>query len=140
MTGPFTIEQRIAKLENYLSELSTFLLKNDADVLENRESLYAIERVFLLVVDEAVDINSFLIISSSKMEPADYRSTFLVLGELGMLPKEVSEKMAPTVGLRNRLTHEYEGTDITRALRDIRKSLDFYRDYIQHIKKAALRA
>ena len=39
--------------------------------------------------------------------PNNYYGGFVKLGDLGVLPRELSRSLAPSAGLRNRLVHEY---------------------------------
>jgi len=40
-------------------------------------------------------------------KPADYYDAILRMGELGVLPPEFAERLAPLAGFRNILVHEY---------------------------------
>ena len=99
---------KLNELDGYAEELNEFLTRDDVAILKNIESVRAVERVFQLAVDAMLDINKYLINELSLAVPEDFQSTFYTLGENNVLPKEFAGKIAPIVGLRNRIVHGYE--------------------------------
>ncbi|OGI78235.1 hypothetical protein A3C57_00860 [Candidatus Nomurabacteria bacterium RIFCSPHIGHO2_02_FULL_33_12] len=90
----------------------------------------AMERCFQLIVDAAVGINEHIISEENLKIPNDYYGTFLILGSSDILPREFADKIAPSVGLRNRLVHQYEKIDISRMILDIRQNINDYDKYM----------
>lgn len=59
----------------------------------------------------AIDIANHLIASSGWRAPADYRESFTVLQEQGVIAASLAERMRDLAGLLNRLVHVYEEID-----------------------------
>ncbi|RMG69949.1 MAG: DUF86 domain-containing protein, partial [Nitrospirae bacterium] len=95
--------------------------------------LRAVERLVQLIVDEIVDLNKHLIRNLSLKLPEDTQSTFYVLAEGDILDREFARKIAPVVGLRNRLVHRYEKVDPSIMLTHLRKNHDDFKRYIKEI-------
>ena len=126
----------IAKLElmqSYFNELDPLLIPEDENILSNSVNLHAIERLFQLIVDAAIDINT-AIIKEKDMQPSlDYQSTFEIMATCKVLPDDLARAIAPSVGLRNALVHVYEKIDSKKVIHDIKRNIGQYRQYIKCI-------
>ena len=86
------------------------------------------ERYLERIIGRMIDINFHLIIESGFPPPEDYFSSFRMLGELGVISRDLAERLARLAGLRNRLAHEYDAIDerkIYNELKNILKELEF---------------
>jgi len=77
-----------------------------------------------------IDINYHILSEAENKMPTDYYSSFILLGTKKYLPKKLSETLANSAGLRNRLAHEYDEIDekkvyaaIGSCLKDVPKYL-----------------
>ncbi len=73
-----------------------------------------------------IDIANHLIASSGWRAPTDYRDSFTVLEENGVIATSLAKRMRDLAGLRNRLVHIYEEIDdaivhesLTEGLHDL---------------------
>lgn len=66
--------------------------------------------------------------------PDDYFESFIKVGELKIIPKDLTEKLAPSAGLRNRLVHEYDSLDHSRVLEAVHTADSLYPRYIKAIE------
>lgn len=73
------------------------------------------------MVDAAVDINSHIISASDFETSDDYHSTLTTLAEHNILPRELADRIAPSVGLRNRIVHQYEEVNPTRMIEETKQ-------------------
>lgn len=126
-------KSKLSDLEGYFVELEPVLQEEARLIIENNLKLRTTERLFQLIVDTAVDINTHIISSSDFKVPDDYQSTFLVLAEHHILPMDFALKIAPSVGLRNLVVHKYGRVDIKRMVGDIKNEIGQYREYVQHL-------
>jgi uncharacterized protein YutE (UPF0331/DUF86 family) len=104
---------------------------------EYRARLYerkAAERLLQEAIEAALDVNAHLAAELAAQVPDDYYRGFVTLGELGVLPRDLAERLAPSAGLRNRLVHEYDILDDGRGLASIGRVLDEYPRYVQAIE------
>jgi uncharacterized protein YutE (UPF0331/DUF86 family) len=63
------------------------------------------------MVDLAVDTNTHVSGAVLQRAPGDYRESFEFVREAGALTKELTERIKPSVGLRNTIVHEYIKVD-----------------------------
>ncbi len=129
------VEVKLSYIQSYYQELETVLVYRDQEIKEDKLKLRALERIIQLIVDEMIDINNHFIRYAKLRVPGDFQSTFLVLAENSILPQEFAAKLAPVVGLRNRLVHRYEEVDINILLNAIRKSRNDFKEYVRYIIK-----
>lgn len=123
------IESKLAAIKKYLSVLEPLVPKVKVGSLE----MYAIERLFQLIVDAAIDINTHIITRSNFHTPDDYQGTFAILQENKILPYDLADKISKSVGLRNLLVHGYEKVDKEEMLRHISNGIGQYIEYMKHI-------
>lgn len=129
------IIRKLNQMESYLKDLEELVLShNPKEVRKNPLLLHTAERLVQVLVDTMIDINVHIIISKDKSYDKT-QSTFLLLGEFGILPEEFAEKIAPVVGLRNILVHRYEELDKELFVRNLFKNADDFKRYIIHIYK-----
>ena len=124
------IESKLGAIKKYILILKSNLPTVSVDSLE----MYAMERLFQLIVDAAIDINTHIITRSDLEPPDDYQGTFAILADNKILPQEFADTISKSVGLRNLLVHGYEKVDKHKALNDISKGIGQYSEYMRHIR------
>ena len=127
------IETKLSYIQAYYQELEGVLGYSDHEIKSDILKLRALERIIQLVVDEIIDINNHIIRYVQLRVPEDFQSTFLILAENKILPEEFARRIAPVVGLRNRLVHRYEKVAVEILLNTIRKSKEDFKEYVKHI-------
>ncbi|MFA6315669.1 MAG: DUF86 domain-containing protein [Candidatus Paceibacterota bacterium] len=127
------IISKIERLKDNLAKVQSKLQLSDDEIMHSTDHLAALERYFQLMVDCAIDINHHFIKEGGFGVPDDLQSTFAVLGDHGILPKEFAAKIGRSVGLRNRIVHQYEDVKPTIFLESLRKNIEDYTDYIKFI-------
>src|SRR3989344_6687973 len=91
------IRQKIKLAEEYLQEIKEFLKASDKAISSDLKSRYSLERVFLLLVEELIDINNYFIKALNLKPIDDLKSSFLAIGEAGILPLDFAKKISPLV-------------------------------------------
>jgi|SRR3989344_130436 len=129
------IRQKLVDIRNYLRELKPLLDIDSRLLIEDNIKLHAFERLFQLIVDTTIDINTHIITRSDFNVPDDYYNTFIVLAQNNVLPMEFALKIAGSVGLRNMVIHKYGNVDIKRMVDDIKSGISDYTEYMQQIEK-----
>lgn len=125
--------QKISQAEEQLLKARELLKLSNREILEDNINLSALERYFQLTVDSILGANNHIIKESDLRLADDLQSTFYILAEGGILPKEFSQKIAPVVGLRNLLIHQYEKIDDKKFLEDFRKHNGDFDEYFKYI-------
>jgi uncharacterized protein YutE (UPF0331/DUF86 family) len=124
------ILKKLGEMESYLKELETFVLsRKPEEVKKDATLLHTAERLVQLLVDTMIDINIHILLSKEKTYDKT-QSTFLLLGEMGVLPEEFAKKIAPIVGFRNILVHRYEVLDKDLFIRNLFKNKADFKQYI----------
>lgn len=118
-------------LQNYLQELEPILSYKSGDIISDNLKLRTVERLFQLIVDTTVDVNTHIINESGLDVPNDYQSTFIILAKNKILPVEFAEQIAPSVGLRNLVVHKYGRVDVKKMVDDIKSEISDYLEYLK---------
>lgn len=129
------IKNKMSDIQGYLKELDPLLEEESRVILGNNLKLHTVERLFQLIVDTAVDVNTHIIVESSFHVPDDYQSTFIILGENKVLDMDFALRIAPSVGLRNLVVHKYGRVDLKRMLDDIKEGIADFTEYLKQIQR-----
>ena len=101
----------------------------------DRLTRYAVERILTQLVDVAVSVNSHVSAAFAGRGPADYRESFDLAARAGLISESLARELAPSVGLRNVLTHEYVGVDLAIVAGNIGRAVDGYRRYVEVVAR-----
>jgi uncharacterized protein YutE (UPF0331/DUF86 family) len=93
------------------------------------------ERLLQELIEAALDLNMHLLAQTAQKLPDDYYQSFILLGNQGILPKDLAAALAPSAGLRNRLVHEYEAIDDTVVIEAVRQAQDLYPQYVAAVER-----
>ncbi|MEK7673827.1 MAG: DUF86 domain-containing protein [Patescibacteria group bacterium] len=127
------INQKLSQIYDYFSQLEQLILKfPKEEVLSDSSKRLIAERLLQLIVDTMLDINIQVIIDKNKIYDQT-RSTFIILGELGVFPQEFANKIAPIIGLRNILVHRYEKLDKELFVKNLFQNSDDIKNYAKYI-------
>jgi len=125
------IDEKIRRTRSYLEEIKPLLKFSIKEILNDFTKLRTLERNFQLIVDEIIDINQHFIKELNLEISDDLEGTFHILGENKILPEDFVLKVAPVVGLRNRLVHRYDKLDPKIFIESFQKD---YSDFEQYLK------
>lgn len=128
------VVNKMADIQKYLEEMAPILKYEAREIIDDNLKLHTVERLFQLIVDASIDINTHVIIETELNVPDDYQSTFMTLGEHKILPMDFAVAIAPSVGLRNLIIHKYGKVDIKKMVDDIKSNIGQYKDYLVHIR------
>ena len=130
------VDKKLNQIIEYVEELKPFIDQFSVeDILTDNFKYHTAERLFQLVVDTMVDINIHLIKNNSLGAPDDLQSTFLMLGKSKTLSSDFSFKIAPIVGLRNRIVHKYDSLNKSQFIEELKKNYPDFKEYLLEIKK-----
>lgn len=133
MIDKILVKNKLADIEGYFKELDPLLAENASDILADNLKIRTVERLFQLIVDTSIDINTHLISESDLQVPDDYQSTFVTLSQNKILPMELALRIAPSVGLRNLVVHKYGRVDVKRMIEDIKTEIGDYLEYMKAV-------
>jgi uncharacterized protein YutE (UPF0331/DUF86 family) len=128
------IRRKLAIIAENLAALKPIETITKEEYIKDVYKRKATERLLQELIEAAIDINSHIIVQSSKTAPDDYYESFMKVGELGMISSNLAEKLAPSAGLRNRLVHEYDMLDHSLILEAVKMAEKLYPEYIKEIE------
>ena len=124
------VYQKLDSVHGYIEELKQLLDQvSDEEFFSDSGKFHITERLVQLIVDGMIDINQHFIKELGLKLADDLQSTFITVGECGVLPKEFAERIAPVTGVRNILVHQYEKLDKETFLRNLRHHFSDFEDY-----------
>lgn len=131
------IKRKIKLIQEDLEDLSYMQAVSHTNPTEKRLSQYSVERILERIIMRAIDINSHIIASSNRGEQKvrRYEDTFHQLAEMNVISKELSQTIAPSAGLRNRIAHAYDTLDPEVIIQSAHNALQQYSMYCHEILK-----
>lgn len=127
--------QKFQEILENLDEMREVFKFSDKEILKDFLKYHTAERLLQLIVDLMLDINYHFIKELNLKVSEDLQGTFYILGENKILPKEFAQKIAPVVGLRNRVVHRYETVDKRLFIKTFRKNFSNLEKYIKLIEQ-----
>jgi len=124
------LRRKINKIENYIKEIEPLLVLTSNEIVSDILKLRTVERNFQLIVDTMLDINTHIISSENLKTPETLQETFSILGDGGVLSIDFVKKIAPVVGLRNIVVHEYEKVDNEKMMQDLKDGISQFGEYL----------
>jgi uncharacterized protein YutE (UPF0331/DUF86 family) len=103
--------------------------------LEDPVSEDLAERYLERAIGRMIDVNYHLITELGHPPPRDYYDSFIKLGELGLIPKDLAKKVAACAGLRNRIAHEYDDIDPVLIFTGLSSAVVDVPQYLHQIEK-----
>ncbi|MBI2475755.1 MAG: DUF86 domain-containing protein [Candidatus Taylorbacteria bacterium] len=135
---PELLAKKITLIQDYLRQLEEYLRQCLGAKQPDNSAVFSVERLFQLVVDEAVDVNMIILEKEKHSLPDTNQGTFAALKDGGTIGEELHNRIAGSVGLRNRLVHRYETVQRSVLLREVQKYTAAYKEYLKLIIKKFL--
>ncbi|MDE2188548.1 MAG: DUF86 domain-containing protein [Patescibacteria group bacterium] len=123
------VVKKITLLQGYLKVVSDYAATPTEELLKNIEKLSTMERYFILMADEAFDINSAIAYQLGNKIPDSNRSTFYEVATLGIITSDFAEKISLSAWTRNNLVHDYEHIQKSQIVADMKKYTELYKEY-----------
>lgn len=127
---PDVVQAKLRLLRTLLDDLAPYRERSAEDLERDRTARYVVERILTSLVDVAVGLNLHLVVGAGEAVPGDQRSSFLRLGDLGLIDAELAARLAPSAGLRNVLVHAYADIDLAKVAAAIAPALDDFASYV----------
>jgi len=130
------IKEKIAEIEQFLEELSTFIPEDISSYRKNVEKKAACERYFEKIVEGLVDLSILLIKEKSWRVPDEETRAFDLLSKEKIISEALATRLKEAKGMRNILAHEYGIVNDTIVFEAITFELERdARNFLQAIKK-----
>ncbi len=131
------IKRKLEYLKENLIELKERKIRLEAEKNEfDKKTLkLASSKLIEEIIESAIKINNTFLLEKNKYANTYYES-FIRLGEIYDIDKNLLLKLAKTTSYRNKVVHEYELFDKDEKLLNVIKEiLEYYEKYVKEIKK-----
>lgn len=129
------IRQISGEINLALSKLEKISKFSEQDFLNSAEKIDSVKYNLLVAIEGAIDICNHIAAKAGGRAPCDYGDCFVVLEELGVLPKELTEKLKNMARFRNLLVHLYWQVDNHRVYEIIIEDIADIKEYLGKIGK-----
>lgn len=117
------ISAKVADMRENAAILRRYGALPDEAFLSNVESVGAAKYAFVVMIEASVNLASHLCAKSLSKAPVSQRDSFLMLGEAGLLPADLAERLGKMASFRNVLVHGYAEVDNKAMLAIMREDL-----------------
>jgi uncharacterized protein YutE (UPF0331/DUF86 family) len=130
MTAPERLAVLLGALDEALADLEQYARDVPFDrLVTDRGAFRMVCHALYVAAQSCIDIAE-LIAAARGLGPApSYRESFLVLGRAGLVPADLTVRMAGWAGLRNVLAHVYTRLDLELVHKAYAEELDSLRDF-----------
>lgn len=111
-----SIQARLLKLEEVVSELVELRRVGEESFRTNRAQMWSVERGLQLGAEILLDIGTHILGAQYGISPADYKDILEQLGQQGILNRPLRERLKGVAGFRNILVHDYIRLDPDKVL------------------------
>lgn len=137
--SPLEISVLRRKLSRMVENLSELKAVKGITVKEWREDAMrraAAERWLHICIEAAIDLNSHVLVGLGHPAPADGYQSFIDLAKhTRIIDADLATKLAPSVGLRNRLVHRYDDLDEDLVLKGIGEAVRLFPRYVELVSE-----
>jgi len=127
------IQERLSKLEGYLSELRDLESTTFQEYQINKFIRKFVERTLHTAIEACLDIGRRIIALANLRQPEDNKAVFTILAEADILPSVYLNNFQAMAGFRNVLVHEYAGLDDVAVFGVLKKHLGDFDIFIKAI-------
>jgi len=127
------LSRTLRDLERSINFMEQILNRPLDEFLNDDEAVYALRYAVIEAVEAAVQIG-LILLRETGARPASYGEVFQMLGERGIIPRDLAAAMRRFAGLRNLLVHRYWEVDDARLYRELKEGgLETLRRFLRHV-------
>jgi len=127
------IEGLMRRLQEYIGFLREIAQQDRAAFLGDHKSIGSARYYLQVSIETCINIANHIIAAERLRAPQDYRDSFTVLNEAGILPPELTHTMRELAGLRNLLVHVYWDVDDEMIYEGIHGELQDFEAFVARI-------
>lgn len=101
------VEARIQRLEELIERLDEVRRAGEDAYLADEQQRAATERWLQVAVQICIDLGTQLVTEQSARPPSDYADVFTILGQKGVIPSQLAQRLADAAKQRNLIVHLY---------------------------------
>jgi len=127
------IESLLRHLQRYTGILRDIARLDQEQFLREPVTVGGARYYLQVAIETCINIANHLIATERFRAPRDYKDTFVVLNEAGILSDELTRRMRELAGLRNLLVHLYWDVDDRILHEGIRSELSDFEAFVGQI-------
>ncbi|MGD8794863.1 MAG: DUF86 domain-containing protein [Anaerolineae bacterium] len=124
-----TVLARLEALDQYLAELEQLRHLRRDQFIDDLRNHRTAERDLQLAIQATIDVASHVVAADFSQRPTGYREVIQILGDEGVLPQDLADRLAAAAGFRNILIHEYVDVDLDIVYDRLQHGLDDFRQF-----------
>jgi uncharacterized protein YutE (UPF0331/DUF86 family) len=117
------IKQFVGEVKEALRVLRAYLPKGKEEILKNPTILGSAKYHLIVAIQGCIDICNHLVAKEGGRAPEDYADCFTLMADLGILKKDLSDRLAQMARFRNLLIHLYWRVDNERVYKILNENL-----------------
>lgn len=127
------IEGLIRHLQQYTAYLQEIVVQDQGEFLGDPRSIGSARYYLQVSIETCINIANHIIATDRLRGPKDYKDSFQVLNEAGILPDDFTRTMRELAGLRNLLVYLYWDVDDQMVYEGIRSELGDFETFVEFI-------
>jgi uncharacterized protein YutE (UPF0331/DUF86 family) len=127
--------RKLADLDQYVDQVSEFQAVTVDEYRRDWKTQRIVERTMQMAIESCLDVANHVVADRELRAAATYAEIFDVLGDAGLLERDLREAMIRMTRFRNILVHDYTRIDPEVVVRILHGGLDDFRRF----REAALR-
>lgn len=127
------IRRKLSRLNMYLDKLKPISEKSFNEYLSDFYLKSTAERMVQLIVECASDINNHVVVESRQRPPEDYTSSFTRASDVGLISRDLAQKIKGSGGMRNIIVHEYIDIDDEKVYNNLSMAIADFKEYIKQV-------
>jgi len=130
------LQRKLSRIVENLSEIRTLKALTIGEWRADAMRRAAAERWLHVCIEAAIDLNSHLLVGLGHPAPPDGYQSFLDLARhTKIIDADLASKLAPSVGLRNRLVHRYDDLDDALVLKGLGDASRLFPRYVELVSE-----
>jgi uncharacterized protein YutE (UPF0331/DUF86 family) len=132
------ISDRLAWVDQMLTEIRALPLESEAEFLADRRNLHTAESCLRRALEALFDLGRHILVKGFVQGVSEYKEIAQLLQAKGVLPPEAAETLRTLAGYRNRMVHFYhEVSDgelyeiCATNLKDVERVSNAFRAWVQ---------
>lgn len=130
------VEARIQRLEELIERLDEVRQAGEDAYLADNQQRAATERWLQVAVQICIDLGTQLVTEQSARPPSDYAEVFKILGEKGVIPSDLAQRLGDAAKQRNLIAHLYMEVDDRSVFASL-AHLDDLREFAASLERVA---
>ncbi len=131
------LAKALADIRDAVTRIRDVLPASDVDFARDRTTREVVVLNLFVALQHSLSVTTHWLAEARLDVPAAYRDAFLALGERGVLPRDLAERLAAASGLRNLIAHRYGVIDAHRIYEIASTQLGDLIAFCEAIERAA---